>query len=90
MSSYFVCMTIILFFFRHAKRTTVSAEDVKLCCRRTPSLLEFISGQVDKLKAEREAGREGGGATAGDSAAAIVGKKTKGGRKKITIAVGDE
>ena len=67
----------------------MSAEDVKLCCRRTPSLLEFISGQADKLKAEREAGKEGGGAT-GDSAATLVGKKTKGGRKKTTIAFDNE
>jgi hypothetical protein len=78
---------IINFSSRHAKRTTVSVEDVKLCCRRTPSLLEFISGQADKLKAEREAGREGGGAT-GDSGAG--GKKTKGGRKKTAIALGSD
>ena len=36
-------------------------EDVKLCCRRTPSLLEFIAGQADKLKAEKEAGKKGAG-----------------------------
>ena len=90
MLSYFVCTLKMTIIFRHAKRTTVSAEDVKLCCRRMPSLLEFISGQADKLKAEREAGREGGGATAGDSAATMVGKKTKGGRKKTTITLGDE
>ena len=35
---------------------------------QTPSLLEFISGQAEKLKAEREAGKKGGGAT-GDSLA---------------------
>ena len=75
--------------FRHAKRTTVSVEDVKLCCRRTPSLLEFISGQADKLKAEREAGKEGGGAT-GESGAAAGGKKTKGGRKKTAVVVDDD
>ena len=76
----------LLLFFRHAKRTTVSVEDVKLCCRRTPSLLEFISGQADKLKAEREAGKEAGG----ESGAAVGGKKTKGGRKKTAIVLGDD
>ena len=65
----------------------MSAEDVKLCCRRTPSLLEFISGQAEKLKAEREAGKEGGGATGDSGAAAAGGKKTKGGRKKTSTAV---
>ena len=45
---------------------------MKLCCRWTPSLLEFISGQAEKLKAEREAGKEGGGAT-GDSRASAAG-----------------
>ena len=39
----------------------MSVEDVKLCCRRTPSLLEFIGGKANKLKAEREAGKEGSG-----------------------------
>ena len=70
----------------------MSAEDVKLCCRRTPSLLEFISGQAEKLKAEREAGKEGGGAAStGDSgAAAAGGKKIKGGRKKAAITLSDD
>ena len=45
---------------RHGKRTTVSAEDVKLCCRRSPSLLEFIGRQSDSLRAAREGGEEGG------------------------------
>ena len=63
-------------------------EDVKLCCRRTPSLLEFISGQADKLKAEREAGKEGGGAT-GESGTSAGGKKTKGGRKKAAVVADD-
>ena len=57
-------------------------EDVKLCCRRTPSLLEFIAGQADKLKAEKE----GGGAT-GES---VGGKKTKGGRKKTAVIIDDD
>jgi hypothetical protein len=81
---------IINFSFRHTKRTTVSVEDVKLCCRRTPSLLEFISGQADKLKAEKGAGKEGGGATGDSGAAAAGGKKTKGGRKKIAVVLSDD
>ena len=64
-------------------------EDVKLCCRRTPSLLEFISGQADKLKAEKEAGKEGGGAI-GESGAGAGGKKTKGGRKKTAVVLSDD
>ena len=74
---------------RHAKRTTVSMEDVKLCCRWTPSLLEFITGQADKLKAEKE----GGGATGESRTAAAGGKKTKGlkgGRKKTIVVVDDD
>ena len=35
-------------------------DDVKLCCWQSPSLFEFMSGQADKFKAEREASREGG------------------------------
>ena len=61
-------------------------EDVKLCCRRTPSLLEFIAGQADKLKAEKEAGKEGGGATE----ESVGGKKTKGGRKKTPVIIDDD
>lgn len=47
---------------RHAHRTTVNADDVKLCCRRSPSLLEHISAQSARLRAAKEAqaGKEGG------------------------------
>ena len=44
---------------RHGKRSTVSVEDVKLCCRRSPSLLEFISRHGDSLRAAKEGGEEG-------------------------------
>ena len=40
---------------RHAHRTTVNGDDVKLCCRRSPSLLEHITAQSTKLRAAREA-----------------------------------
>ena len=71
-------------------------EDVKLYCRRSPSLLEFMTGQADKLKAEKEAGKEGGkeggggsseGATAGTN---LGGKKTKGGRKRTAVVIDDD
>ena len=32
---------------------------MKLCCRRSPSLLEFISRHSDSLRAAREGGEEG-------------------------------
>lgn len=35
---------------------TVSVEDVKLCCRRSTSLMEFISSHSEKLREEREGG----------------------------------
>ena len=46
-----------IFFFnpRHAKRTTVSSDDVKMCCRRNPDLLEFVSKQAEKQKADKDA-----------------------------------
>ena len=64
-------------------------EDVKLCCRRTPSLLEFIAGQADKVKAEKEAGKEVGGASseASTSTGATAGAKKSRGGKKRTAAV---
>ena len=74
-------------------------EDVKLCCRRSPSLLEFMTGQADKLKAEKEAGKEGGkeggGGGGGGSSEATAGtnlgrKKTKGGRKKTAVVIDDD
>ena len=70
-------------------------EDVKLCCRRSPSLLEFMTGQADKLKAEREAGREGGKEGGGGSSEATAGtnlggKKTKGGRKRTAVVIDDD
>ena len=66
-------------------------EDVKLCCRRTPSLLEFIAGQADKLKTEKEAGKEVGGVTGESSAGvALGGKKAKGGRKRTAVVIDDD
>lgn len=72
---------------RHAKRTTVSMEDVKLCCRRNPSLLEHIQNQADKIKADK------GGVAAseeGSSDGKDKGGRTKGGRKKKTIIIEDD
>ena len=38
---------------RHGKRSTVSVEDVKLCCRRNPSLLKILNEQAEKLREGR-------------------------------------
>lgn len=53
---------LMLYGFRHAKRTTVSLEDVRLCSRRSPSLLDFITAQGEQLRAEKEAETGGQGA----------------------------
>ena len=46
-------------FAKHGKRTTVSVDDVKLCFRRSPSFLKFISRHSDSLRAAKEGGEEG-------------------------------
>ncbi len=44
-------------FAKHAKRTTVSMEDVRLCSRRNSFLSKHITSQAQLLQAERERGR---------------------------------
>jgi len=39
---------------RHAKRTTVVVEDVRLCCRRSSSLHDYITSHAEQLRASRE------------------------------------
>ena len=39
---------------RHAKRTVVAPEDVRLCCRRNNDLLTYMTEQLEKLRAVRE------------------------------------
>lgn len=64
-------------FAKHAKRSTVSVEDVRLCARRSPSLLQLITTQGEQL---RGAGKELDTATAeGQQQGA---KRTKGKGKK--------
>jgi len=60
---------------RHAKRTTISMDDVKLYCRRNPSLLEQIQKQADKIKSDKESEE--------------VKPKTKGRKKKIVTVIDD-
>ena len=60
----------------------MSMEDVKLCCRRNQSLLDFIQKQADKIKANKATESEGAG-TEGKT-------KGKGGRKKRTISIEDD
>lgn len=65
--------------YRHAKRTTVSVEDVRLCSRRNPSLSEFIKRQGERLRAEKEAGAGGVAAVVeGQGAAKPTKRKGKG------------
>ena len=66
-------------------------DDVKLCCRRSPSLFEFMSGQADKFKAEREPSREGGREGEGGGGGLVKqlvmagGKMTKCWKKKTPV-----
>ena len=53
----------------------MSVEDVKLCARRSASLMDFITAQGEQLRAEKEAEKEGGGAEEGEPA---VGEETTG------------
>lgn len=46
--------SITLSSLRHAKRTVITPEDVRLCCRRNNDLLTHITEQIEKLKADRE------------------------------------
>ena len=67
-------------------------EDVKLCCRWTPSLLEFMTGQADKLKADKETGKESGKEGAGGlgEPSTEAGKRTKGRRKRTAVVIDDD
>ncbi|XP_069001254.1 centromere protein S [Embiotoca jacksoni] len=40
-------------FARHAKRSTVSAEDVKLVARRSTALFNYIQNQIEELTQEQ-------------------------------------
>ena len=81
----FICILLA----RHAKRSTVSTEDVRLCSRHSPSLLQFITEQGEQIKAERDEqqrpGKEGdegkmGGRGVGKDRGGKAGKEKKGGR----------
>lgn len=54
-------------------------DDVKLCCRRNPSLLTHIQGQADKIKADKVIESETADKT-----------KKKGGRKKKILSIDDD
>jgi len=43
--------------FRHGKRTTINADDVRLLCRRNPSLLEKIDDFQRVLKPPKTTNR---------------------------------
>ena len=62
---------------RHAKRTVIGLEDVRLCCRRNDDLLTYVTTQVEKLKADRVTKRGEG------KEESVEGSK---GRKKRRIA----
>ena len=67
-------------------------EDVKLCCGRSPSQLEFMTGQTDKLKAEKETNKDGGKEVGGDAveSSTATGKKAKLGRKRTAVVIDDD
>ncbi len=44
-------------FFRHGKRTTINADDVRLLCRRNPGLLEKIDDYQRTIKPTKATGR---------------------------------
>jgi len=41
-------------FAKHAKRTTIQPDDVKLCARRSPHLLEHLSKIVEDAKNDQK------------------------------------
>ncbi|KZL76693.1 apoptosis-inducing TAF9-like domain 1 family [Colletotrichum tofieldiae] len=41
-------------FSRHARRTTVSTDDVVLLARKNPDLLDIVRGFVDEKKADKQ------------------------------------
>jgi centromere protein S len=60
-------------FATHAKRKVITAEDVKLCCRRNPDLLKLVMEWSDELKSKKEvAGEKKGSKGKGKKAKKII------------------
>ncbi|KFR00152.1 Centromere protein S, partial [Opisthocomus hoazin] len=68
-------------FARHAKRSTVTTEDVKLLARRSNSLLKYITQKSEELtwsnmeqkeKKKKKSSAAKGGRTSGEQAAAVT------------------
>ncbi|KAM6296261.1 centromere protein S [Aegotheles albertisi] len=63
-------------FARHAKRSTVTTEDVKLLARRSSSLLKYITQKSEELASsnmeQKEKKKKKGGITSGEQAAAMM------------------
>ncbi|NXC03743.1 CENPS protein, partial [Orthonyx spaldingii] len=66
-------------FARHAKRTTVNTEDVKLLARRSSSLLKYITQKSEELassnteqKKKKKSGAAKGERTPGEQEAAVT------------------
>ncbi|NWX12414.1 CENPS protein, partial [Aegotheles bennettii] len=61
---------------RHAKRSTVTTEDVKLLARRSSSLLKYITQKSEELASsnmeQKEKKKKKGGITSGEQAAAMT------------------
>ncbi|NXL57155.1 CENPS protein, partial [Chordeiles acutipennis] len=72
---------VSLILCRHAKRSTVTAEDVKLLARRSNSLLKYINQKSEELassnmeqkeKKKKKSSAAKGGRTSGEQEAAVT------------------
>ena len=71
---------------RHAKRTVVAPEDIRLCCRRNDDLLGHVTEVMERLRREREARRApvAHGNGEGEAEPTVRNKKTSK-KRKLTI-----
>lgn len=77
-------------FAKHAKRTVVAPEDVRLCCRRNDDLLTHVTEMIEKLKKEKET-RKAPVANSNKEGEGEGGRNTKTSKKrKITIENDDD
>lgn len=66
----------MLHYYRHAKRSTVTFDDLKLVCRRNSSLSQFINQEAEKLKMEKNHTKVGGASEVEDNKKVRAKKRT--------------